>query len=257
MTEKIRIALFSVCFLAAGVSGMTISAKAAGISNESQASARAQEKIPGATVTDVDRDHEQGVVVYDVDLVKGNKKYEITYRASDAKIVAYGWEKISVGASRNKPVISESKCRSLAAGKVKNGTILSVVHKYDDGIEYYKVKMTDANKTYKMEFHARTGALIDYEWKYTIMPGGGNNNNGNNNNGTNNGNNNNGYIGLNKAKQIAKDKVPGAVVVKAEFDMDDGVPVYEIELVKGRYEYDVKIHAQTGNILEWDQDYDD
>jgi uncharacterized membrane protein YkoI len=37
--------------------------------------------------------------------------------------------------------------------------------------------------------------------------------------------------------------------------MDDGVPVYEVEIIKGDYEYDVEIHAKTGKILEVDKDY--
>ena len=59
---------------------------------------------------------------------------------------------------------------------------------------------------------------------------------------------------MEKAKQIALAEVPGATVVKAEFDNDDGVPVYEVELVKDAWEYEFKIHAKTGQILERDQD---
>ena len=102
--------------------------------------------------------------------------------------------------------------------------------------------MTDSKKTYILEFHARTGALIEYEWKYTASSG--------------NAANSSGDIGLEKAKQIALEKVPGGTVVKAESDYDDGVPVYEIEIVKGRMEYEYTIHARTGQILDWDQDYD-
>ena len=51
--------------------------------------------------------------------------------------------------------------------------------------------------------------------------------------------------------------MPGAQFVKVEFDNDDGVPVYEIEMRSGRVEYDLTIHAKTGKILEYDQDIDD
>lgn len=244
VAKQIRTVLFTACFAAAGVFGLSQNAYAARIGSENQASAKALEKVKGATVTDVERDHEQGVVVYEVELVKGNKKFDITYRASDAKILSYGWDKIAVMPNSSKAIISEEQCRSLAQNKVKKGTILSIARKHDDGIDYYKVKMTDAKKIYKLEYHARTGALIEYEWKRSASSGSGNNAN-------------NGYIGLSKAKQIAKGKVPGATVVKAEFDMDDGIPVYEIELVKGQYEYEYKIHAKTGKTLEWDKDFND
>ncbi|MCI9019594.1 MAG: hypothetical protein HFH32_02345 [Eubacterium sp.] len=242
LTKNLKAALFTACFTAAGILAWTQGAYAASISSESQAGAKALEKVPGATITDTDRDYEKGTLVYDVQLVKGNRKYEITYRASDAKILEYSWEKISVSPSSSKPVISESKCKSLAKARVKNGTIVSIARKFDDGLDYYKVKMTDSKKTYILEFHARTGALIEYEWKYTASSG--------------NAANSSGDIGLEKAKQIALEKVPGGTVVKAESDYDDGVPVYEIEIVKGRMEYEYTIHARTGQILDWDQDYD-
>ena len=42
-----------------------------------------------------------------------------------------------------------------------------------------------------------------------------------------------------------------------EFETDDGVAVYEVSMVKGQYEYDVKIDAKTGKILEFEKDIDD
>ena len=110
LTKNLKAALFTACFTAAGILAWTQGAYAASISSESQAGAKALEKVPGATITDTDRDYEKGTLVYDVQLVKGNRKYEITYRASDAKILEYSWEKISVSPSSSKPVISESKC---------------------------------------------------------------------------------------------------------------------------------------------------
>ena len=67
----------------------------------------------------------------------------------------------------------------------------------------------------------------------------------------------NGDIGMEKAKQIALDAVSGGTVIHAEYDMDDGVPVYEIEVVKGNYEYEFKIDANSGAVLEQDRDYMD
>ncbi len=39
--------------------------------------------------------------------------------------------------------------------------------------------------------------------------------------------------------------------------MDDGVPVYEVELILGNYEYEFKIHAKTGKILKQERDWID
>lgn len=69
------------------------------------------------------------------------------------------------------------------------------------------------------------------------------------------------YLSADQAKAIAlkhadltADQVKG---LRAEFDRDDRVPVYEVEFRSGRYEYDYEIHAETGKVLDFDKDTDD
>ncbi len=241
-TGRMKQFLLSVCCICAGIFVWASSVDAAKISSANQAKQKALQKVPNATVTDLDKDYDDGTLVYEVELVKGAKKFDITYRASDGKMIEYGWEKISVGASQSKPLISKNKCKSLALKKVKKAKIVSISQKFDDGVDIYKVKATAGNKRFKLKFHARTGALIEYQWE--LAP-------------STQSSSANGYISLSKAKQVALADVPGATVVKAEFDKDDGIAVYEVELVKGAYEYEYKIDAKTGKILEKDRDWND
>jgi uncharacterized membrane protein YkoI len=41
-----------------------------------------------------------------------------------------------------------------------------------------------------------------------------------------------------------------------DFDVDDGVPEYEVGFFQDGWEYDYTIHADTGDILEYDKDND-
>lgn len=240
-TKKIT-ALFAAGFVLAGSFASAGSVWAAGISSAEQARQKALQKVPNAVVTDVDLDRENGQQVYEIELVKGSKKYEITYRVSDGKLLAYGWEKTTVSPNSSRSLISTSKCRQLALNKVKNGTITAISQKVDDGIDIYKVKMTAGNKRYTLKYHARTGALLECKWELASSASS---------------SAQGGKIDLEKAKQIALDTVPGSTVYKAEYDVDDGVAVYEVEVVKGNYEYEFKIDANTGAILEQDKDWRD
>lgn len=69
------------------------------------------------------------------------------------------------------------------------------------------------------------------------------------------------YLSADEAKAIAlKHAGLSAGQVKglrAEFDRDDGKPVYEIEFRADGYEYDYEIHAESGRILEYDRERDD
>lgn len=235
--------LLTICFIVMGIFMGTENINAAKINNLSQAKAKALKKVPNAVVTEVDSDYEKGVLIYDIELVKGNKKYSIKYRASNAKMLEYSWEELYVSPDRQNQLIGKSRCRQLAKKKVKNAKIVSCVQKIDDGVDVYKIKLKTKKKKFTLEYHARTGSLIEYEWE-RIAESSQNNANGK-------------YIGVSKAKKIALSLVPGAIVVKAEFDMDDGVPVYEIELIKGDYEYDIEIHAKTGKVLKQEVDWND
>lgn len=241
--KTLRKILLVICCICAALLVCPNSVSAAKIKNERQAIKLAKKEVPNAEITEIDRDYEDGVLVYEIELVKGSKKYNITYRASNGKKLAYSWEKMYVSPKRSKAMISKSTCRRLAKKKVKSGTILSLTRKIDDGVDIYKVKMKSGSKQYTLEYHARTGSLIEYEWKLKTY--------------SHTGNTGKGYIGVEKAKAIALAKVPGATIVKAEFDTDDGVPIYEIELVKGNYEYDFEIHAKTGEILKQETDWND
>lgn len=39
-----------------------------------------------------------------------------------------------------------------------------------------------------------------------------------------------------------------------EYDVDHGVPHYDVEFDEGRFEYDYEIHAETGEILQFEKD---
>ena len=53
---------------------------------------------------------------------------------------------------------------------------------------------------------------------------------------------------------LSKDQVSR---LKAEFDVDDGVPQYDVEFKYDGWEYEYEIHAESGKILKWDKDRDD
>ncbi|HHV60613.1 MAG TPA: PepSY domain-containing protein [Clostridiaceae bacterium] len=57
------------------------------------------------------------------------------------------------------------------------------------------------------------------------------------------------------AVQIALQQVPGQVI-KVELDYDNGVLVYEIDILTVSGVYEVRVHAVTGQVLKVEQDFD-
>ena len=59
-------------------------------------------------------------------------------------------------------------------------------------------------------------------------------------------------VALNHA-ELTKEQVTR---LHAEYDLDDGVPTWEVDFEHDRIEYEYEIHAETGEILSYDADYD-
>lgn len=225
---------------ALSLSVLRLPAEAKQITSLKKAKQTARKKVPGATVTKVEMDTENGKTVYEVTLVKQKKEYQLKYRSSDAKLIEYEWEIPNTSYSiQDKKNMKKSKIKAKARKKVQGGKITSTRLTIDDGLSEYKVSMTKGKRRYKLVYNAKNGKLLEYEWKLTKKSA------------------KTSTISEAKAKQIALKKVPGATVIKIEYDKDDGIAVYEIELLKGSYEYDIKINAKTGAILEFEKDIAD
>ena len=71
---------------------------------------------------------------------------------------------------------------------------------------------------------------------------------------------NNNYIGVDRAKEIALNHAnlneSDVRFAKAKLENDDGRVEYEVEFYCGATEYDYTIDAVSGNIIEYDVDYD-
>lgn len=69
------------------------------------------------------------------------------------------------------------------------------------------------------------------------------------------------FIGEEKAKEEALSKAgitaDGVNFEKVDLELDDGVWVYEIDFTKDKHEYDVKVKADDGIILEYEKDRND
>ena len=106
----------------------------------------------------------------------------------------------------------------------------------NDKTPEYEGELKKGNYKYEISVNAKTGKITEYE-KEKIKTS-------------------SKYIGTKKAKEIMLKKVPGATIVEFEFDKDDDTPVYEAELKKGKYEYEITVNAITGKIVEFEKDID-
>lgn len=51
---------------------------------------------------------------------------------------------------------------------------------------------------------------------------------------------------------LSADQVTG---LRIEYEVDDGVPQFDVSFYEGDWEYEFEIHAETGKILSYDKDH--
>ena len=226
--------------------------------------ARAKEiilaKAPGAEITKLVLDEDDGILYYEGYARVDGKLYEFEVKADDGVIRKWELEddysdnnsgNSSSGNSNNnnststpKPTtapstsISMDEARTLVLKKVPGATITKIELDYDDGRKIYEGEAYKDGYEYEFEINASTGKFIKWEQDWDDDHHG----------------STSGLISAEKAEQAVLNKLPGATIRSMELDEDDGYYCYEGEAYQNGVEYEFVIDAYSGKILEWERD---
>ena len=126
--------------------------------------------------------------------------------------------------------------------EIVNGTVTNVEFDKEYTGDVYEVEIKTETEEHDLTFDAYTGELLrqkkealDADDQYIQAD-------------------NNTAVKITKEQAIEKalSKAKGTVT---KVELDDGV--YEIEIVDGQLEYDIDVHATTGEIIKFEQDIED
>lgn len=209
-------------------------------------------------------DLDDGMSVYEIDFAANDVKYEYEIDANSGDVYSKSKETFSAGAvsvpDQTAPgntggTISaeEAKAKALADAGVSASDAVCTKTKLDndDGMSVYDIEFYTSSYEYEYEIDAATGAVVSRDSEARKVSAG-----------SGQGSSSESIsVDINKAKAIAAAQaglsVSDIVFSKVELDDDDGIMVYEVEFDYGSAEYEYKIHALTGDILDYDIDYDD
>lgn len=192
---------------------------------------------------EVEFDADDGIIVYEVEFDADGKEYEYEINAKTGEKVK---EKIKV--KQASPVvtpdnlISRDEAKRIALAKVglteEKVTFTKIKLDADDDEAEYEIEFFTATEKFEIEIDAKTGSVLKVERKAVKTPQ----------------EEQGDHITAKRAQEIALEHANLAasdvVMEKIELDYDDGIYVYEVEFVSGGYEYEYKIDAKTGEILE-------
>lgn len=149
---------------------------------------------------------------------------------------------LSGNAQENKVLtMQEIEKKALA---IVNGTVTDIEFDKERTGDVYEVEITTATEEHDLKFDAYTGELLKQR-KETL---------------DDDDDDRNMQFEQNPAVKITQEQAIEKALSKAKgtvakVELDDGV--YEIEIVNGQIEYDIDIHATTGEIVGFEQDNED
>ena len=135
-------------------------------------------------------------------------------------------------------LLTMSSCAAVSAARKLDAAEDMVEAKLDaveDQLEYSLRKATAPDRPAVPENHAPTEARLSPEEEAD------------------------GKLTQEQARQIAldhlsltADQVTG---LRADYEIDDGIPQFDVEVLQGDWEHEFEIHGETGRILSYDKDH--
>ena len=217
--------------------------------------------------TETDSDLDENPAHYDVEIKHNGTEYEYKIDAYTGEILGTKEEADddthrAETKEQNPPIeaklstesgseisLDEAKKIALSYAGVKSEEAVFTKAKldYDDGRAEYELEFIVGNTEYEYDIDASTGEVTGSSVETKNIEASQKSSGGD--------------IGEEKARTIALNHAGvgagDAYEFEAELDHDDGVTVYEIEFKSGNMEYEYKIDAYTGAILEHEAEIDD
>lgn len=156
--------------------------------------------------------------------------------------------------------ITLERAKQIALEDAKAGNVTRAELDRENGIWVFEIEVMDGNMEKDYKINADTGEIINasIETDRNVIAQTSSddsskdmsNKSANNRSENTSSNVSNTKIGLDRAKEIALKEAKSGNVTKAELDRENGILVYDIEVVDGSIEKDYRIDANTGAVLK-------
>lgn len=215
----------------------------------------------------VKKGKEDGTNIYSIQFYTEDTLYDYQVNRSDGDIITSSYEHIVTANAKGEQTtdktetsdktnnnngsdaksITKDEAKAIAlehAGVKESDTQrMKIQNDWEDGQDIYSVEFHSGNKEYDYEISKQTGTILkfDHDIERSSNTASGNSN----------------LISQEEAGKIALKKVSGATTqhMYIELERDDGMYIYEGEIVYDNKEYEFEIDATTGNIIKWEVEY--
>ena len=185
----------------------------------------------------IERDRDDGIVVYEVEFFSGDWEYDYVISAADGSILSVSRDRFSRSGASNDIVLTEAE--ALQAAFTDSGASSDdyrIRLDRDDRRMAYEASFTAGGWAYTYKIDAVDGSVLEADRERVPDQSD--------------------LISIDEATSLVLERVDGARAedVRIREDRDDGRIIYEGSLWTDRYEYEFEIDAATGRFLDWERD---
>ncbi len=220
-----------------------------------------------ATLLNTQLEKEDGREIYDIEFYANGVEFELHLDAEDGTILKHKWEaddakmtELAKSQNADSEWIGEARALDIALADASlsaaDVTVTESKFGEEDLLRIYEISFYTAQAEYEYEIEAANGEICARSVKYAIANAAEEQTPDDIQNGESDSS-----IGVDRAKDIALNHAglsdSDVNFTKAKLEKEDGQRIYEVEFRAGDMEYEYEIDAESGDILEYDKEYDD
>lgn len=168
------------------------------------------------------------------------EKYEIDISKENNKILEYKTQ-LNNDSGSNNIKLEKKDAENIVLSEIPHAEIKYTQLETDDNLKEYEVYFKTHTCNGYMIINPNTGDILErkFKWHETVVQ------------------DNKDYISIDKIKQIANEKVPNGLITDIDLDNKNNTYIYEVEIFKDNYEYDLILNALTGEQISLNSHLED
>ncbi|WP_144558900.1 PepSY domain-containing protein [Shouchella miscanthi] len=203
-----------------------------------QAVKQAEEYV-GGNMVKAKQDVEDGVDVYEVDVRTPQETYEFTFDVQTGDLIDIDGD-LLLTENKAKPALTQQEAETIAVEKSGLANVKEIELEQEKGLLVYKIEFAQYDDDVDLVIDAETGDIVkmDDELLNSTSEDGAKS-----------------FLSLDEVTAFIQSELGEHVtILESERDYDDGIPLYELEVMVDNVEYDIDLHAETGDILKQERD---
>lgn len=133
-----------------------------GLIGEEKAANIALQNSTNAKLIKVDLDRSRGILVYEVEVLEGNREKEFKINAQTGEILKVEYDEFRVKV-QGTPNISFEQAMEIANKKAETGEFKSIELKEKKGNLIYEIEIKDGHKEKEFKIDAQTGEILSFK----------------------------------------------------------------------------------------------